>query len=262
MENKILIIGENYSDIEEMYTQFGRVYEVMISSPIVTDICTHVHYFRPDMIMLALEGAHDYVVDEYKTAREAFENVKGTPFAVAGTTDDLMWFNQNWANLADITIDLSKSMVDIQLQIEVEVDKFYKKNGRPRGAGDSEATGTKGKTILVIDDSPIMLKIIREQLREYYDVVIVSSGQLALDYLADKMVDMILLDYDMPEMSGVDVMKRLKANAKTKSIPVVFLTGVSEKAKIAQALMLGPQGYLLKPIDRDKLFAMIHKCIG
>ena len=119
MENKILIIGENYSDIEEMYTQFGRVYEVMISSPIVADICTHVHYFRPDMIMLALEGAHDYVVDEYKTAREAFENVKGTPFAVAGTTDDLMWFNQNWANLADITIDLSKSMVDIQLQIEV-----------------------------------------------------------------------------------------------------------------------------------------------
>ena len=251
MENKILIIGENYSDIEEMYTQFGRVYEVMISSPIVADIWTHVHYFRPDMIMLALEGAHDYVVDEYKTAREAFENVKGTPFAVAGTTDDLMWFNQNWANLADITIDLSKSMVDIQLQIEVEVDKFYKKNGRPRSAGDSEATVTKGKTILVIDDSPIMLNF-----------VIVSSGKLALDYLSDKMVDMILLDYDMPEMSGVDVMKRLKANAKTKSIPVVFLTGVSEKAKIAQALMLGPQGYLLKPIDRDKLFAMIHKCIG
>lgn len=262
MKDKILIIGENYSDIEELYTQFGRVYEVMISSPIVADICTHVHYFRPDMIMLALEGAHDYVVDEYKTAREAFENVKGTPFAVAGTTDDLTWFNQNWGNLADITIDLSKSMVDIQLQIEVEVDKFYKKNGRPRGAGDSEATGTKGKTILVIDDSSIMLKIIREQLREFYNVVIVSSGKLALDYLADKMVDMILLDYDMPEMSGVDVMKRLKANAKTKSIPVVFLTGVSEKAKIAQALMLEPQGYLLKPIDRDKLFAMIHKCIG
>ena len=262
MKDKILIIGENYSDIEELYTQFGRVYEVMISSPIVADICTHVHYFRPDMILLALEGAHDYVVDEYKAAREAFENVKGTPFAVAGTTDDLMWFHQNWANLADITIDLSKSMVDIQLQIEVEVDKFYKKNGRPRSAGDSEATVTKGKTILVIDDSPIMLKIIREQLRESYNVVIVSSGKLALDYLADKMVDMILLDYDMPEMSGVDVMKRLKANAKTKSIPVVFLTGVSEKAKIAQALMLGPQGYLLKPIDRDKLFAMIHKCIG
>lgn len=262
MKDKILIIGENYSDIEEMYTQFGRVYEVMISSPIIADICTHVHYFRPDMIMLALEGAHDYVVDEYKTAREAFENVKGTPFAVAGTTDDLMWFNQNWANLADITIDLSKSMVDIQLQIEVEVDKFYKKNGRPRGAGDSEATGTKGKTILVIDDSPITLKIIREQLREFYNVVIVSSGKLALDYLADKMVDMILLDYDMPEMSGIDVMRKLKENAKTKSIPVVFLTGVSEKAKIAQALMLGPQGYLLKPIDRDKLFAMIHKCIG
>lgn len=118
------------------------------------------------------------------------------------------------------------------------------------------------KTILVVDDSPIMLKVIREQLRDFYDVVIVTSGKLALKYLKDNKVDMMLLDYDMPEMSGLDVLKTMKADAATKSIPVVFLTGVSERAKIAQALALGPQGYLLKPIDKDNLFAMIHKCIG
>ena len=114
----------------------------------------------------------------------------------------------------------------------------------------------------MLDDSPIMPKVIREQLKEFYDVVIVTSGRQALKYLKENKVDMMLLDYDMPEMSGLDVLKAMKADTATRNIPAVFLTGVSDRAKIAQALALGPQGYLLKPIDKEKLFAMIHKCIG
>ena len=292
MKYKILMIGEDYSDINDTYEQFGKIYEVLISSPIAADISAHVNYFNPDMIMLSLEGVHDYVVEEFKKAKAAYSNLQGIPFAVAGSKDDLMWFEQQWPNLAELKIDTDMEMLDIQLAVEVKIDKAAKKNGRtltqaagkPTGANvnanqrinTSQAinpnTSTTAntninmaagkKTILVIDDSPIMLKVIREQLREFYDVVIVTSGKLALKYLSENTVDMILLDYAMPEMSGLDVLKTLKQHEKTKNIPVVFLTGVSERAKIAQALALGPQGYLLKPIDQDKLFAMIHKCIG
>lgn len=303
MKYKILIIGEDYSNVNDIYDQFGKIYEVLISSPIAADISAHVNYFRPDMIMLSLEGIHDYVVDEFKAAKAAYSNLQGIPFAAAGNKDDLMWFEQQWAGLADLKIDIDKKMLDIQLEVDVKIDKVAKKNAKTPAqetavgytANTSQAVNANQsmnanqtkpadrnfsvnkaannynannqnkdgkKTILVVDDSPIMLKVIREQLKEFYDVVIVTSGKLALKYLKENKVDMMLLDYNMPEMSGLDVLKTMKADAATRNIPAVFLTGVSERAKIAQALALGPQGYLLKPIDKEKLFAMIHKCIG
>lgn len=292
MKYKILIIGEDYSNVNDIYDQFGKIYEVLISSPIAADISAHVNYFRPDMIMLSLEGIHDYVVDEFKAAKAAYSNLQGIPFAAAGNKDDLMWFEQQWAGLADLKIDIDKKMLDIQLEIDVKIDKAAKKNAKapaPEAAGKYAANTNQAvnanqsvnvnqtkpadiynnnqnkdgkKTILVVDGSPIMLKVIREQLKEFYDVVIVTNGKLALKYLKENKVDMMLLDYDMPEMSGLDVLKAMKADTATRNIPAVFLTGVSDRAKIAQALALGPQGYLLKPIDKEKLFAMIHKCIG
>lgn len=266
MKYKILIIGEDYSNVNDIYDQFGKIYEVLISSPIAADISAHVNYFRPDIIMLSLEGIHDYVVDEFKAAKAAYSNLQGIPFAAAGNKDDLMWFEQQWAGLADLKIDIDKKMLDIQLEVDVKIDKAAKKNAKaPAPEADiySNNQNKDGKkTILVVDGSPIMLKVIREQLKEFYDVVIVTNGKLALKYLKENKVDMMLLDYDMPEMSGLDVLKAMKADTATRNIPAVFLTGVSDRAKIAQALALGPQGYLLKPIDKEKLFAMIHKCIG
>ena len=266
MKYKILIIGEDYSNVNDIYDQFGKIYEVLISSPIAADISAHVNYFRPDMIMLSLEGIHDYVVDEFKAAKAAYSNLQGIPFAAAGNKDDLMWFEQQWAGLADLKIDIDKKMLDIQLEVDVKIDKAAKKNAKAtaqEAAYNSNNQNKDGKkTILVVDDSPIMLKVIREQLKEFYDVVIVTNGKLALKYLKENKVDMMLLDYDIPEMSGLDVLKTMKADAATRNIPAVFLTGVSDRVKIAQALALGPQGYLLKPIDKEKLFAMIHKCIG
>lgn len=266
MKYKILIIGEDYSNVNDIYDQFGKIYEVLISSPIAADISAHVNYFRPDMIMLSLEGIHDYVVDEFKAAKAAYSNLQGIPFAAAGNKDDLMWFEQQWAGLADLKIDIDKKMLDIQLEVGVKIDKAAKKNAKasaPEADIYNNNQNKDGKkTILVLDDSPIMPKVIREQLEEFYDVVIVTNGRLALKYLKENKVDMMLLDYDMPEMSGLDVLKAMKADTATRNIPAVFLTGVSDRAKIAQALALGPQGYLLKPIDKEKLFAMIHKCIG
>ena len=266
MKYKILIIGEDYSNVNDIYDQFGKIYEVLISSPIAADISAHVNYFRPDMIMLSLEGIHDYVVDEFKAAKAAYSNLQGIPFAAAGNKDDLMWFEQQWAGLADLKIDIDKKMLDIQLEVDVKIDKAAKKNAKaPAQEADiynNNQNKDGKKTILVVDASPIMLKVIREQLKEFYDVVIVTNGKLALKYLKENKVDMMLLDYDMPEMSGLDVLKAMKADTATRNVPAVFLTGVSDRAKIAQALALGPQGYLLKPIDKEKLFAMIHKCIG
>ena len=73
---------------------------------------------------------------------------------------------------------------------------------------------------------------------------------------------MILLDYEMPVENGPEVLMKIRENEELAKIPVIFLTGISETDKIKQALILKPQGYLLKPIDRTKLFETIEQFIG
>ena len=66
----------------------------------------------------------------------------------------------------------------------------------------------------------------------------------------------------MPEENGLAVLQKLRLNEETKDIPVVFLTGVSDRGKIREALLYKPQGYLLKPIDHEKLKETIAGLIG
>ena len=120
---------------------------------------------------------------------------------------------------------------------------------------------TERKHILVIDDDSRMLKVIKDHLHNKYDVATANSGRLAFKFLEKKSTNLILLDYEMPEENGPAVLQKLRQNPTTADIPVIFLTGISERSKIQKALALKPQGYLLKPIDRQKLFSIIENIL-
>ncbi len=117
------------------------------------------------------------------------------------------------------------------------------------------------KHVLVVDDNSMMLKLIKEYLHETYDVATAVSGKIAMKFLERRMTNLILLDYEMPGENGPAVLEQLRANEATKDIPVVFLTGVTETKKIQEALMLKPQSYLLKPVNREKLLSTIESLI-
>lgn len=125
-----------------------------------------------------------------------------------------------------------------------------------------EDSPSRRKHILVVDDDSRMLKIINRHLAEKYDVATALNGRLALKFLETKRTDLILLDYEMPLENGPAILKKIRENPRTQNIPVVFLTGISERNKIQKALVLKPQGYLLKPIDHIKLLSTISKLIG
>ena len=118
------------------------------------------------------------------------------------------------------------------------------------------------KHILVVDDNAMMLKMLKEHLHDKYDVATAASGKVALKFLERKTTDLILLDYEMPEESGPDVLEKLRASELTRKIPVIFLTGVTDTNKVKEVLSLKPQSYLLKPVDRDRLLDTIAKTIG
>ena len=173
----------------------------------------------------------------------------------------------------EVDIDSLKNVLSsldaaINTSTAAETASQAESKNEPEAAADntqkpkSRVYSNERKHILVVDDDPIMLKMVKEQLRDAYDVATAISGKIAMKFLERKMTDLILLDYEMPDESGPDVLEKLRENDSTKDIPVVFLTGVSDKSKIQEAIALKPQGYLLKPIDHDKLMATINSNIG
>ncbi len=119
------------------------------------------------------------------------------------------------------------------------------------------------RRILVVDDDSQQLLHIKEQLNEFYDVTLVPSGEAALKYLGGHNVDLILLDYLMPEMDGPLVLESIRMMPDRLDIPVVFLTGVTEKDKVVKTLVeLKPQGYIVKPSKKSELVAKIIDILG
>ena len=137
------------------------------------------------------------------------------------------------------------------------------KSAEPKEINEVPEASTSQRThILVVDDDPLMLKMLKEQLRDDYDVATAVSGKIAMKFLERKKTNLILLDYEMPGETGPEILEKLRANDVTKDIPVIFLTGVSEREKIQEALVLKPQSYLLKPVDHEKLRSAIAKVVG
>jgi putative two-component system response regulator len=112
-------------------------------------------------------------------------------------------------------------------------------------------------TIVVVDDDPVQLSIVVNILGEKYKCVPLSSGEHALKYFSKNTADLILLDYNMPGLNGVDVMKRLHNDVNTENIPVIFLTGVDDEEGEAAALRLGASDYILKPIRPAVLMSRV-----
>ncbi len=114
--------------------------------------------------------------------------------------------------------------------------------------------GQKGrKSILIVDDDVSYLSMISNWLSEWYHVSTVESGVKAINWLADHETDLILLDYEMPVVSGPQVLEMLRGEELTAHIPVIFLTGIDDKESIIKAVGLRPQGYVLKTIEKQGL---------
>lgn len=118
------------------------------------------------------------------------------------------------------------------------------------------------KTILLVDDSGIFLRMLNGLLSDNYDVRMATSGLKALTSIHEKKPDLILLDYEMPMYDGRETMIKIREKEENKDIPIVFVTAVNKKEHIKAVLALKPAGYLLKPIDRDRLFQTIKDIIG
>jgi len=113
------------------------------------------------------------------------------------------------------------------------------------------------KTILVVDDSRIMRNIVKNYFSDQKipcQYLEAENGNDALDLLMTQPVDLILLDWNMPKLSGIDFLKKVRGISKYVKLPIIMVTSESARYNVIEALKVGATDYIIKPIN-GKLFA-------
>ena len=116
----------------------------------------------------------------------------------------------------------------------------------------AEKSQTGKKKILIIDDDPQFAKMIREWIKDTYSVGVLTAGMQAITLLTKNKVDLILLDYEMPVISGAKVLEMIRSEVSTQDIPVMFLTAKNDRESVMQVLSLKPEKYLLKTMAPEE----------
>ncbi|MBX9258280.1 response regulator [Desmonostoc muscorum CCALA 125] len=113
--------------------------------------------------------------------------------------------------------------------------------------------------ILIVDDIPTNLEVLSEALTDAgFDVAVATSGQSALRQVEYDLPALILLDVMMPGIDGFETCRRLKANANTKDIPIIFMTALSDSVDKVKGLSLGAVDYITKPFQQAEVLARVQ----
>jgi signal transduction histidine kinase len=123
----------------------------------------------------------------------------------------------------------------------------------------SPSSGLTGSRVLIVDDVPKNLQVVGTMLRTAgYAVMPATSGPRALEGVRVQLPDLILLDLMMPEMDGLEVCRRLKADPLTQEIPIMFLTASNEMEHLVQGFEAGAVDYVTKPFNAPELLARVR----
>ncbi|HEX7926117.1 MAG TPA: chemotaxis response regulator CheY [bacterium] len=116
-------------------------------------------------------------------------------------------------------------------------------------------------SILVVDDFSTMRRIISNVLRQlgYENIVEAEDGTKALAILETTPIDFVITDWNMPQMSGLDLLKAIRSNPAKKALPVLMVTAEAMQENIIAAAQAGVNNYIVKPFDAKTLSEKINK---
>lgn len=260
---KILLTGKGRTIVDDFFNHMEDVFQSVTTSARYNDIIHHLDFYKPDIFVCCLNGETRDDISKIMEHKRRLTR-EGIITVVIGSEEDCDAFQKIAIYMSDLVLHkpISANLIaDNILKFMDNLEKEQEEQKRMQEKLAAIKEQNERKRVLVIDDDPMMLKLIKEHLHENYDVATAISGKIARKFLESKKVNLILLDYEMPVENGPEVLTKIREKEELADIPVVFLTGITEREKISQALKLKPQGYLLKPIDREKLLGTIERFI-
>jgi len=198
-----------------------------------------------------------------KATNELQQNIKSL-FSTSKNRELNSLVEKELLNFQEKSIDnsaltLSEQLHSTQNKIEDLVKDFKRLTNNSVETIDSP----KVIKVVVIDDDDMYREMVDGMLdSETVSVKTFDCGLAAIDYLHTEIADIILLDYMMPELDGLGVLRLLKSSAKLRDIPVVMLTGDSTKHIVVESIKAGAKDYIVKPANRKKLLDKINSVVN
>ena len=256
---KILICGKQNIIIDDFFHHLSDDFDLLTTSFRYEDIVKHVSLFHPDVFILCLNGETKDDLSVMMELKRIFTRESIFVF-IAGSREDCEFFRSTVVYMAEESFEKPINIVAIRNRINDYMEDKKKKeveDAKIQAELEKIKEENRRKHVLVIDDDPIMLKVVKEHLHENYDVATAISGKIAYKFLDNKSTDMILLDYEMPGEDGPDVLINLRKREELANIPIIFLTASDAEVNVVMGLEMGADDYICKPFRINELMARI-----
>ena len=227
---KILITGKTDDTLTELEKRLSEHYTVRHVSASPIAVSGILGTFRPDAAVIKTSDADDSV---FAHINEKYPDMK---VIAAGN--------------ADCRSDLPHFRADAVCAFDAGAICDAVSGAVPFSPEDSPADNA---VVMVIDDDITILSMIKIMLDKEYRVMPSPSGEKALRLIEKKKPDVILLDYEMPVMNGIQTLGKLRGDSRYADIPVIFMTGAKDPAVLEEIVSLGVSGYLIKPADAEDI---------
>lgn len=244
--NKVLLIGKLSDILRSIHENLCDYFSVQLSSMQLENIQGMVKIVKPDVVIVSLIGIEkpDKTILEWLN-----DKVKTTPIIVIGAKEvwDAIKYECRGPQFSEFHPPIKKTTLIEACNKVLNIFEPIEE--------------TVVKKVLIIDDDPAMLRGIKGLLREDYTVSLALDGESGIQKAIDMQPDIILLDYEMPGMNGANTFDMIMQVEAIKHIPVIFLTGVSDKKRVVEVMQKHPAGYILKPPNKELLLQLIEENI-
>ena len=266
---KILLIGKLDEIIKSVNECLVKYFQVQICSEKIDMVRGMAKIVKPDLIIVCQIGVDEL---DYAIFTWAKEQMPWTPVLIIST-------NKSWESISGYctTPQFEKLFRPVTSSVIVETCKKILACGgglsQEKGEFTEDVDSTQQASaitdkkngdrerIMIVDDSPLVLRKMKSMLEEKYDIFLAPSGEKALELIPLQHPDLVLLDYEMPGMDGKAVFETMIQDDGMKTIPVIFLTSIAERDQVYGVLKFAPAGYILKPVDRERLMDEIAKVL-
>ena len=231
---KILLIGKTDSTYTQLGDRLAEHYAVRYGSSGGYAAEALLNSFSPSLTVIRASGTDTAIT---KLIGEKYGSI---PVIILGTPEEAA--AMPWLRPAAVCDDSTQAAYDCIC------------SAMPC---DDDGAGTL--TVMIIDDDVAILRMMKSVLGSKFDMVLATSGSKALTLIEKKRPDVILLDYEMPEMNGLQTLEAIRGKTGSADIPVIFLTGANTPEVIGSINAANTAGYLMKPADAADIEAAVIK---
>lgn len=247
---KILFIATFNDGVKELHELLMNYFQVQICETNRDVVNSMMKVYQPDLLFISLV---DFNQEDKIIFDELVKRHSDIPIVTIGSRFETSVV----AKYEELNITKLLKPVDNKRILE----SIYSNLISDANSVVLEQTKDERKHIMFVDDNPVLLRTMKNMIKDRYKVTMATSGVQAMTLIGKNKPDLIFLDYEMPICDGKQTLEMIRSEPSVADIPVVFLTAMAERKYIESIISLKPVAYILKPPSPKKIEEIIKQVL-